>query len=494
MAYKKKKTSVVVVLLFLLTAFATMQTSAVASVTAPVAEAGGPYVGEEGQPVILDASNSSDPDGDSLMYRWYIDGMWIDNYYLPYMQWVWSDDFSGEILLEVSDGTNTSTDTALVTIANVPPEILFIDGPMAVDVGTEFLMMVNFNAPPGSRSASGFVDTYTARFDWGDGNLTELALGADEIWANASYLYTEEGVYHIVCTITDDDGGEASAFWDVMVGEIQLVDAGPDCTIDEGSLFVSHGSLADTDSLLFSVIVDYYDGTEAQVLSLNPGNTFDLSHRYLDDGVYSVYVMVFNDGMEYADGSIIVTVNNVAPFFESLSVSPSDGVQPGGSVQLTGMFSDPGVLDMHTVTVDWGDGSSSTYSAEVGVTEISGSHSYADAGEFTISVTVTDDDGESCHESLNLTVNAPSDPPGSIDPINETIQGLKIPKGFKNTLLSLVNNIFDMMKYHKTQAVMHHLQAFDRYVEAQSGKHLSKDQAQELTRMTQSMIRSFRGR
>jgi hypothetical protein len=494
MAFKKKKTSVVIALLFFFTAFLTIQTSAVASGIAPVAEAGGPYAGEEGSPVVLDASNSSDPDGDLLMYRWYIDGSWIENYYLPYMQWVWFDDFSGEILLEVSDGTNTSTDTALVTIANVPPQILFIDGPMVVEVGSEFLMMVNFNAPPGCRSASSFADTYTALFDWGDGSSTELMLGADEIWANASYLYTAEGVYHIVCTIMDDDGGEASAKWDVTVGEIQLVDAGPDCTVDEGSLFVSQGSLADTDSLLFTVIADYYDETEPQVLSLNPGNTFDLSHRYLDDAVYSVYVMVFNDGMEYADDSIEVTVHNVAPSFESLSLSPSEDIQPGVAVQLIGMFSDPGLLDMHTVIIDWGDGSSSMFSAEAGVTEISSSHSYAEAGDFMISVTVTDDDGGSCHESLNLTVSTPPAPPASPDPLKDMIQELKIPKGFKNALLSLLKNIPDLVKHHKTQAVMHQLQAFDHYVEAQSGKHLSRDQARELSQMTQSMMRSFHGR
>jgi hypothetical protein len=58
MAFKKKKTSFVIALLFLLTAFVGMQTSSAALEATLVAMASGPYLGEECSSILLNASGS----------------------------------------------------------------------------------------------------------------------------------------------------------------------------------------------------------------------------------------------------------------------------------------------------------------------------------------------------------------------------------------------------------------------------------------------------
>ena len=92
----------------------------------PVADAGGPYTGKEGETIVLNASRSTDPDGDSLHYRWSFtdngtwDTAWSSS---PLASGTYTDEFTGQVRVEVTDGQSTSNATASVAIANVPPTV-----------------------------------------------------------------------------------------------------------------------------------------------------------------------------------------------------------------------------------------------------------------------------------------------------------------------------------------------------------------------------------
>jgi len=401
MFIQKRKRAVGIGIMLVLTAFATMTANVGATGLPPVADAGGPYLGYECNSMLLDASGSYDPDDDPLTYRWNIDGFWYDNANNPYLEWTWLDDLAGVVTLEVSDGDLTAVDTVEVIVLNVPPEILSIEGPTEVDVGAEFLLLVNFfDGLPDPRGMIASLDTYTATFSWGDGSSTVFSLGVNEFDFSGTHMYIEAGVYQIIITIVDDNGGEASAIWEINVdGDLALVEAGPDGIIDEGSMFISAGFLAD-DTGTYTAQIDYGDETGAQELQLNLGNTFDLQHLYCDNGVYTVLVTVFNEGEEWGSDSAIVTVNNVAPTIESMSGPSADPMQLGLPTQLNGEFSDPGCLDTHVATIDWGDGDTTTINVPFGTYTVTGNHIYASAGVYLITLTVTDDDGGS--DSMTL--------------------------------------------------------------------------------------------
>jgi hypothetical protein len=92
--------------------------------TPPTAEAGGPYAGSEGYLIMFDASGSSDPNSDTLQYRWDFenDGTWDTEWSSsPTSSHTWNNEWSGTARVGVSDGEFTAADTADVIVNNVAP-------------------------------------------------------------------------------------------------------------------------------------------------------------------------------------------------------------------------------------------------------------------------------------------------------------------------------------------------------------------------------------
>lgn len=93
----------------------------------PTADANGPYVVDEGTPVVFDASASSDAEGDPLEYRWDLDndGVWDTGWSSSATEtYTWGDDYTGKAKLEVRDSLGLTGEHIVdVTVNNVPPTI-----------------------------------------------------------------------------------------------------------------------------------------------------------------------------------------------------------------------------------------------------------------------------------------------------------------------------------------------------------------------------------
>jgi PKD repeat protein len=244
------------------------------------------------------------------------------------------------------------------------------------------------------------------------------------------YVYADNGDHTVTVIVTDDDGAVTSDTLEVSVNNVPpTLDAGSDQTVNEGDVVsLDPATFNDKGTLdTHTATIDWGDGSVMDIGTVTespfgpPGSTAGMDgtvsgdHVYADNGVYLVTVTVIDDDGGMTSDTITITVNNVAPTVDA----GADGtVNEGERVSLDpAIFNDKGTLDTHTATIDWGDGSvmdigtvSESPFGPPGSTAgahgtVSGSHTYGDNGEYTVTVTVFDDDGGIGSGTFVMTVN-----------------------------------------------------------------------------------------
>jgi PKD repeat protein len=209
-------------------------------------------------------------------------------------------------------------------------------------------------------------------------------VGEDVVWDTS---WVPNGTYAIHA---EGDGGLSSQMLYVSVSNVPpTVDAGPDQTADEGAEVVFDGSFSDPGLLdTHTVAWDFGDSATA-------GGTLTPTHAFADDGLYTVTLTVTDDDGGVGSDTLVVSVNNLPP---TVDAGPDQTADEGDEVAFAGSFSDPGLLDTHTVAWDFGD-------SETAGGTLTPTHTYGDDGLYTVTLTVTDDDGGEDSSTLLVTVS-----------------------------------------------------------------------------------------
>jgi PKD repeat protein len=256
---------------------------------------------------------------------------------------------------------------------------------------------------PFDGSGSTDPDDATLFYSWsfGDGTCSVVSPPAKCSQVSPSHTYADDGAYTVELTVSDGFADGDASTTATIVNVAPAVSAGDDATVDEGSLFSQSGSFTDPGADSWTATVDYGDGGGAVALTL-AGKTFELSHTYVDNGVYTVTVEVTDDEGDSGSDQVEVTVLNVPP---TVDAGPDAEVTSGETYELSGSFSDPGLADdPWTWEIDWGFGANTTGSTNDQSALIEASRQVCVAGTYTVTLSVTDKDGGTGMDDLTLTV------------------------------------------------------------------------------------------
>ncbi len=176
---------------------------------APIADAGGPYEGQEGSPVPLSAAGSSDPDGDAITYEWdFGDGSTGTGVEPSH---TYADNGTYVVSLTVTDARGVTSAAAVTTavIGNVAPKLASFSGtsdPIALVNGQATASFTALFADAGAAD----IHNGSISCDGGTGGTAsvEETGGSGEI--TGVCVFSSPGVYSVAMTVSDNDGGSDS--------------------------------------------------------------------------------------------------------------------------------------------------------------------------------------------------------------------------------------------------------------------------------------------
>jgi len=327
---------------------------------------------------------------------------------------------------DVSPGTGTATTTDTATVA----ENDVLSGTpvsFAALAGTSFTTTV-----------ANFTDTYTgnpagdfnATIDWGDATTSAGTVtgGGGAFSVSGTHTYAGPGSFTVMVTLSDDAPGTATATVSstANVAGTGLTAFPTTFAATEGTAF--NGTVATfTDSRAgagpadFTASINWGDGsTTPGTITANGGGVFSVSgmHTYADEGTFSVPVQI-KDNVSMMTANATSTANVAegdALTGHPVTFTPTAAIPFTGTVATFTDTDTANVPSDFTASINWGDATITpgTVTGGSGTFTVSGTHTYATGGPFTVTVTLTDDAPGTASATATSTANVAAAPVAAV--------------------------------------------------------------------------------
>jgi hypothetical protein len=270
---------------------------------------------------------------------------------------------------------------------------------------------------------------------WGDGtapdSLSVTATLDTHVYVSTGNLNSQ--AFTITVYATNSAGTGSSSTSETVNDQIPRVTIGSVAPnpASTGSIVTITFSSTDPDGSVMGISVNWGDGSAVDNLS---GTATSDTHSFASTGsfasrTFTITVTATDNSGSAGAASITETVNDKPPAATVTGVSPNPA-NTGQSVTVTFSASDvDGTLS--AVTVNWGDG---TAVHNLPGTATSDNHAYTTAGNFTITVIVTDNSGSTSQAAGTISVKTV---PTALYALSTTSDG-KVFKTFPNGTMVLV--------------------------------------------------------
>jgi PKD repeat protein len=339
---------------------------------APVARAGPDLRAAPGDAVMFDASNSFDPDGGTLTYRWDFSDQAEPTFGKQVVR-AYKAPGVYNAQLTVTDDTG-----AINSVDRDEVEIRINHQPVA-SAGADINTWQTTLSLDGRASADADGDALTYRWDFGDG--TPAGEGAV-----VTHTYADGGNYPVTLTVDDGTGlrnARASAVITVTINRPPVAVAGSNKEVCAGDIVVFDGSgSSDPDGGLLRYHWDFGDGGTADIV--NPTRTYDKG------AAYPVTLTVQDESgfpNDRATDRIVVKVHE-SPIARA---GPDQEVCAGTEVHFDGSAShDPnGVINRYS----WDYGDSTTGGGDKPV------HVYSRPGDYRVLLSIEGNKAGQCNNT-----------------------------------------------------------------------------------------------
>jgi PKD repeat protein len=280
--------------------------------------------------------------------------------------------------LTVTDafGRSSSSNVA-VTVADVAPTAN-TGGPYSGVPG----VAVSFNGSatdPGANDVSGCTYLWT----FGDGTTSTLE--------NPTHAYAAVGTYTATFKVTEASGlsNTASTTVTIAAASLPVANAGPAKSTPEGGSVTFAGSETGGTGP-FTYAWTFGDGATGTG-SLTP------THVYANHGSYTATLTVTDALGKTSSASTTVTVNDVAP---TANAGGPYSAAPGAAITFSGSATDPGANDAAGFTYLWNFGDNTTSTLQ------NPTHTYAAAGNYTVTLKVSEASGLSGTATTTASVSS----------------------------------------------------------------------------------------